>query len=173
MSSLDKIKYCIIDVDGTLTDGGIYYDEKGNEFKKFSTKDAAGFFALNYTGIETIILTGRKCRATERRMNDLHVTYLFQDIKDKYSFLLNFINELKIKKEEVCYIGDDLNDYKPMTLAGFVACPKDSCKEILKISAYISKNKGGHGAVRDIIEYILTVRKQWSEAIENIYNTGI
>ena len=81
---LDFIKYIVIDVDGTMTDGGIYYDENGNELKKFCTKDAAGFFIAKRVGIKTVILTGRECQATTKRMKELQVDYLFQNITDKY-----------------------------------------------------------------------------------------
>ena len=75
------VKYWVVDVDGTMTDAGIYYDEKGNEIKKFCTKDAAGFFAAQAVGMKVIILTGRECAATTRRMQDLKVDFLFQNIK--------------------------------------------------------------------------------------------
>ena len=84
---LEQIKYLIVDVDGTMTDGGIYYDENGNEWKKFCTKDAAGFWAAKQNGIEIVVLTGRECRATSRRMEELKVKYLYQNVKNKYKFL--------------------------------------------------------------------------------------
>lgn len=171
--NLHNIKYFVIDVDGTLTDSSIYYDENGNELKKFSSKDAAGFFAFHYVNIKTIVLTGRKCFATERRAKDLNVSYLFQEVKNKYDFLSTFMIENNIKKDEIGYIGDDLNDYKPMSLVGYVTCPKDSCKEIINIANYISPKCGGYGAFRDVAEHILNLRNQWSEAISNAYNFGI
>lgn len=170
---LEKIKYWIIDVDGTMTDGGIYYDEQGNETKKFCTKDAAGFFAAHQAGMKIFVLTGRECAATKRRMTELKVDYLFQNVKEKTQFLIDFFQENDIQKEEVAYIGDDLNDYEAMQLVGFIGCPKDACKEILEVADYISLQKGGYGAVRDIIEYVLRERKQWSEAIKHVYNMGI
>ena len=81
-----KQKYLVIDVDGTMTDGGLYY-ENGNETKKFCTKDAAGFFAAHQVGVKIIVLTGRECKATSRRMNEMKVEYLYQKVKDKVSFL--------------------------------------------------------------------------------------
>ena len=78
-----------------------------------------------------------------------------------------------LKKEQVGYIGDDLNDYEPMTLAGFIGCPKDACEEILKIANYISTQKGGEGVVRDVICYILKERGQWEDAIKRAYNIGV
>ena len=87
----NKPRLIVIDVDGTMTDGGIYYDEHGNEMKKFCTKDAAGFFAAHEAGMEIMVLTGRECAATTRRMGEMQVDYLYQHIKDKRAFLQNVI----------------------------------------------------------------------------------
>lgn len=168
-----NIKYLVVDVDGTMTDGGIYYDENGNEFKKFCTKDAAGFFAAHYVGIKIIVITGRKCKATERRMKELKVNYIYQNIRDKKSFLEDFMFENNVKKEEIGYIGDDLNDFAPMKLTGFVGCPSDGCKEVKEIADYISNIKGGYGAVRDVIEFIFEKEGIWKESVNNIFEIGV
>lgn len=167
------LKYLVIDVDGTMTDAGIYYDEKGNEMKKFCTKDAAGFFAAHQVGIKILVLTGRECKATTRRMNELKVDYLFQNIKDKYGFLKAFLQENNIAKSEIGYIGDDLNDLPSMSLVGYVGCPFDSCQEVISVSDYHSSVKGGNGAVRDIIENYLRSHNLWNEAVSNVYGIGI
>lgn len=167
------IKLLVIDVDGTLTDAGIYYDENGNELKKFCTKDAAGFFAAHSVGIKIMILTGRECAATTRRMKEMKVEYLFQNVKNKVEFLSNFMKEHNLRKEEVGYIGDDLNDLPPMLLTGYIGCPADSCPEIKKIANYVSDNYGGHGVVRDVIEHILRESNQWDRAISDVYGVGI
>lgn len=167
------IEYIVIDVDGTLTDSGIYYDDHGNELKKFSTKDAAGFFAAKTVGIKTIILTGRECAATTRRMEELKADYIVQNVKDKVSFLRDFMSEHHISKEQLAYIGDDLNDLAPMQLAGFIACPADSCSEIIQIADYVSSVKGGYGAVRDVIENMLRYCGEWDEAVSNVYGIGV
>ncbi len=158
-----------MDVDGTLTDSGIYYDDNGNELKKFSTKDAAGFFTAHEAGIKTMVITGRECAATTRRMTEMKVDYLVQNCKDKITYIRGFIEENDIKKEEIAYIGDDVNDLPAMELCGFVGCPHDACKEVLRIADHVSPIKGGHGAFRDIVEYILTERKQWDELIRKVY----
>ena len=168
-----KIKYLVIDVDGTMTDGGIYYDENGNELKKFCTKDAAGFFAAHQSGIKIMVLTGRECVATTRRMTEMKVDFLYQNIKNKAEFLQNFMIENKIEKHELGYIGDDLNDLPPMKLAAFIGCPSDSCSEIIAIANYVSNVSGGHGAVRDIIEHILRQSGEWENAISSVYGIGI
>lgn len=168
-----KIDYLVIDVDGTMTDSGIYYDESGNELKKFCTKDAAGFFAAKIVGIKILVLTGRECMATYKRMTELKVDYLYQGIKDKAGFLKDFMNKNNISKSEIGFIGDDLNDLSSMKLVGFVGCPADACIEIKKISSYISSIEGGKGAVRDIIEHVLRESGEWDEAVSKIYEIGI
>lgn len=173
MEKVKKIKYIVIDVDGTMTDGGVYYDSNGNEIKKFNTRDAAGFFAAHEVGIKTVILTGRECLATTKRMKELQVDFIEQNIRDKKTFLQSFMAKYDLQKEELAYIGDDLNDYEPMKLAGFVGCPNDACEEIRNIADYISVKNGGSGAVRDIIEFMLSDRKEWENAIRNVYGMGI
>lgn len=168
-----NIKYLFIDVDGTMTDAGIYYDEHGNELKKFCTKDAAGFFAARQAGIKIMVLTGRECAATTRRMQEMKVDYLVQNIKDKISYLDNFMKENHISFEEIGYLGDDLNDYAGMKAAGYAGCPADACEEIKAICDYVSPVKGGQGAVRDIITYLLKQRGEWEQAVEAVYGTGI
>lgn len=170
---LQKIKYLVIDVDGTMTDAGIYYDEHGNELKKFCTKDAAGFFAAHQAGIQILVLTGRECAATTRRMTELKVDYLVQNCKDKVTYLKQFIEEKGIATEEIGYLGDDLNDLPGMQLCGFAGCPADACVEIKEYADYIAVANGGAGAVRDIIQYILMKREEWTELITQVYGIGI
>lgn len=165
-----KLRYIVIDVDGTMTDGGIYYDDHGNEWKKFNTRDAAGFFALHIAGKKIIVLTGRECPATKRRMEELGVDYLFQNVKDKSEFLEKFMEKEKIMRDEIAYIGDEMNDYLAMHMTGFKACPADASKEIRDISDYQSPMLGGQGVVRDVAEYILSEEGCWEKAIKNAYN---
>lgn len=162
----------VIDVDGTMTDGNVYYDNTGNEFKKFNVKDAAGFFAIHADNSEVMVLTGRECIATEKRMKELKVDYLFQNIRNKDEFLSDFIKKNCLGKRKIVYIGDDLNDFAAMKLADIVYCPKDACAEIKRIAQYVSKKCGGDGAVRDIIEYHYRKENKWGKLIEQIYYKG-
>lgn len=168
-----KIKYLVIDVDGTMTDAGIYYDDHGNELKKFCTRDAAGFFAAGQAGIRIMVLTGRECQATARRMQEMKVDYLVQNIKDKVTYLKEFMSTNNLTGEEMGYLGDDLNDLQSMMLCGFVGCPRDACGEVKEIADYVSDVKGGHGAVRDIICFLLGQRGEWESSIREIYGVGI
>lgn len=170
---IKNIKFFVVDVDGTLTDSGIYYDEQGNETKRFSTRDAAGFFALQKCGIKTIVITGRECKAVDKRLTEMKADYIFQNVKNKYAFLKDFMEKNKILSSEICYVGDDLNDLQAMSLADFIACPLDSCKEIKAKADYISEIVAGSGAFRNIVEIILFERGEWNQAINNVYNTGV
>ena len=170
---LKKIKYLIIDVDGTLTDAGIYYDENSNELKKFCTKDAAGFFAAHQVGIKIMILTGRECVATTRRMKEMKVEYLIQNCRDKVSYIQKFMKDNNIDTDEIGYLGDDLNDLPGMSLCGFVGCPADACDEVKEKADYISGINGGYGAVRDIVSHLLKERGEWEKVLSTVYGIGI
>ena len=165
----ENIKYMVIDVDGTMTDSGVYYDDNGNELKKFSTKDGAGFFACREGGIKIIVMTGRECAATTRRMKEFGITDLFQNVRAKKEWLTEYMAQNGISREEIGYIGDDINDIPPMSLCGFVGCPADSCREVLERADYVSPICGGHGAMRDVIEFIFRQRGQWDELVKIIY----
>lgn len=173
MSDWTKIKYLVIDVDGTMTDAGIYYDEHGNELKKFCTKDAAGFFAARRAGIQIMVLTGRECAATTRRMTEMKVDYLVQNCKDKVTYLTQFMAEHHIVGEEMGYLGDDLNDLPSMRMCGFVGCPEDACAEVKDRADYVSTVRGGYGAVRDIVEHLLKSRGEWETVTAEIYGIGV
>lgn len=148
------IKLIILDVDGTLTDGGIYYDENGVETKRFCTQDGAGILNAEKEGIDFAIITGRESGCTTKRAADLRIKYVFQGVDDKKSKLAELMSKLNLSKNETVYIGDDLNDLKAMELCGFVACPTNACAEVKSISNYVAKERGGYGAVREILEYL-------------------
>jgi 3-deoxy-D-manno-octulosonate 8-phosphate phosphatase (KDO 8-P phosphatase) len=161
-----EIKQLIIDVDGTLTDSSIYYGSGDIEIKAFSTKDGAIIKALRQLNIDVIFLTGRESIAVGRRAADLGVTAI-QGIDDKLFILRKLLTEHKINLEQCAYIGDDLNDYSAMKCCYFKACPADAATEIREICNYISPFNGGHGAVRDICEYILKKNEQYKEFLNS------
>ena len=169
-----KIKYLVMDVDGTLTDGKIYMGPTGEAMKAFDIKDGFGIHdILPDIGIEPVILTGRFSEIVKRRCNELGIKYVMQGVKDKLPKLKEFISGQNMTFENVAYIGDDLNDLKPMQLAGFVACPLDGCDEIKEISNYISKVRGGDGVIRDVMMHLLRSSGIWSECVSKVYSVGI
>lgn len=155
MKNLSNIKLVILDVDGTLTDGGVYIDNKGVESKKFNIKDGAGIVLAEQAGIEFMILTGRKSYCVEHRANELKIKYVFQGIADKLSYLQQFLSQHRLSPCDVAYIGDDVNDLECMHIVGFTACPADAVKEVRQRCDFVSCYNGGQGAVREVCDMIL------------------
>ena len=167
------IKLLILDVDGTLTDGGIYYDATGNELKKFSVKDGAGLVALRRAGVQVMICTGRECEAVRRRAADLHLEYVYQNVGNKAAFLCDFFREHGLSREEVAYCGDDWNDLAAMALCGFVACPADADAAVKARADYVCPQKGGEGAVRGAAEEILRREGRLESAVQAAFGCAI
>ena len=120
---MKEIKLILTDIDGVWTDGGMFYDQTGNEWKKFNTSDSAGIFWAHNKGIPVGILTGEKTEIVRRRAEKLKVDYLFQGVVDKLSAAEELCNELGINLEQVAYIGDDLNDAKLLKRVGIAGVP--------------------------------------------------
>lgn len=163
------IKLLILDVDGTMTDGGVYYDATGNELKKFAIKDGAGIVLARAAGIQVMICTGRACEAVRRRAADLHIEYLYQNVADKAAFLRGFLAEHHFSREHAAYCGDDLNDLAAMSLCGFVACPADAVDAVRRRADFVCPHRGGEGAVRDAIEEILTREGRYEAAARTAF----
>ena len=117
------IRLLVLDVDGTMTDGGVYYDATGNELKKFAIKDGAGLVLARTAGIRVMICTGRECEAVRRRAADLKITDIYQNVGKKAAFLRDFMAENGYARDDVAYCGDDLNDLAAMALCGLCGLP--------------------------------------------------
>jgi N-acylneuraminate cytidylyltransferase len=155
----NKIKLFISDVDGVMTDAGMYYSEQGDELKKFNTRDGMGFELLRNAGIKTAIITTEKTRIVEERAKKLNIDYVNQGLKNKGKLMA--IQEIcqieKIELSNVAYIGDDINCIEALNHVGLAACPADAQTRIKEIPGIIIlQKKGGEGVVREFIEdYIL------------------
>ena len=153
-----KIRLFLCDVDGTLTDGGMYYTENGDELKKFNTRDGMGFQLLREAGIKTGIITSENTKIVEYRAKKLKVDFLFQSKRDggKLAAAKGICDTLGISLEEVAYIGDDINCRELLSAVGYAACPADSVTEIKEISHIkLLEKKGGEGCVREFISLLL------------------
>ncbi len=164
---MNKIKLVVLDVDGTLTDGKIYYDSLGNETKAFDVKDGMAIAQAIAHGIDIAIVTGRTSTIVDKRAKELGVKHIHQGIHDKVSVVDGIVKELNITYEDVMYIGDDINDLKIMKKVGWPACPKDAVEDVVKVCATCSKHKGGCGAVREIIESLLKAKGLWKDIIDD------
>ena len=154
----NSVKIFATDVDGVLTDAGMYYDNNGNELKKFNTHDGMAFNILKERGIITAMLTSEKTNIVKLRANKLQVDYLFQGVKgsEKLEALNKICVEKNMSLSEVAYIGDDINDYNVLSSVGFPACPKNAIANIKDIKGITQLSKsGGDGAVREFVELLL------------------
>ena len=154
----NQIKIVLTDVDGVLTDGGMYYTESGDEFKKFNTRDGMGFDLLRKVGIKTGIITTENTRIVERRGKKLQVDYCFQGKREggKFATASEICKLENITLQNVAYIGDDINCIDLLEAVGFAACPADAVQAVKNIKGIrILKLKGGEGVVREFVELIL------------------
>lgn len=152
------IKYLIMDVDGTLTDGKIYMSNEGELIKAFSIKDGCGIKdILIPSGVIPVIITGRKSEIVKRRCLEIGIKEIYQGISNKVEKLQEITSDLS----EIAYIGDDINDLAAMKLiknrGGKVACPIDATGLVKSIADFVSSKKGGDGAVREFIEWLVPV----------------
>jgi N-acylneuraminate cytidylyltransferase len=154
---ISNIKMVVMDIDGCLTDGGMYYSENGDELKKFNTKDGMAISMLNEKGIITGIITGENRELNRRRAEKLHMHFIKQGVKDKAFCLRQICKEYSIDLEKVLYIGDDINDIEAIKIVGYSACPADADIHVKKIADYISTKKGGEALVRNVISYFFMI----------------
>lgn len=155
---LKGIRLFATDVDGVLTDAGMYYSESGDEWKKFNTRDGMGIKLLQKAGLITAIVTQERTRLVARRAEKLAIPELHQGAFDKLSVIRDMAMRHGISLRQVAYIGDDVNDIEALQAVGFSAAPADSLPQVLKIVNYVCRHKGGEGAVRELAELILLSR---------------
>ncbi len=152
-----NIKLFLSDVDGTLTDGGMYYSESGDELKKFNTRDGMGFQLLREKGIKTGIITSENTKIVENRAKKLKIIFLVQGKRNggKLEAVRQICDELGITLKDVAYIGDDINDIELLSEVGFAACPADACAQVKAVAGIqVMQKNGGDGCVREFVEKI-------------------
>lgn len=158
VARLRTIRLCIFDVDGVLTDGGMYYGESGDEFKRFSTRDGMGLELLRATGMRVALMTRESCQIVVRRGNKLSVDKMYIGIRDKHGHLVRVEEDFKVHAREILYMGDDVNDIGIMRAVGVSACPSDAIPEVLRLADIVAAVGGGHGAVREVCDRIVEAR---------------
>ena len=151
-----KIKIFLSDVDGVLTDGGMYYTENGDEFKKFSCYDGMGMKLLQKKGFKVGILTSEDRLINRNRAEKLFLDYDFHGIENKFQFIKDFCEKENVKMSEIAYIGDDINCFELLSNVGIAACPKNAINKIKLIpNIILIKTSGGNGAFREFAELYL------------------
>jgi len=160
---LKKIKLLILDVDGVMTDGGIIMDSEGRELKKFNVRDGHGIKILQRYGINVAILTGRQSKVVEYRAKDLEIKDVYQGALNKKEVFEKILKKHKLKARETAFMGDDIVDIPVLKRVGFSAAVADAMDVVKKPVDYITKNRGGKGAVREVCEMILKAQGIWPE----------
>ena len=150
-----KYKMFLTDCDGCLTDGGMYYSEKGDELKKFNTRDGVGFRHLRERGIITGVITGEDVALNKRRCEKLKIDVLAQGCIDKVSTINKLCKTYGVRPEEVVYVGDDMLDVDAVGFVGLGCCPADAARQVRDIADYVAKAKGGEGVIREVVDMIL------------------
>ncbi len=163
-------KLILTDIDGVWTDGGMYYDETGNELKKFNTSDSAGILFSKMLNIPVGIITGETTKIVKRRAEKLKIAIVHQGISDKISVAKSICETLGISLEEVAYIGDDLGDLELLKAVGFSSAPNNAPAYIKNKVHFVTSKNGGEGAFREFVEYILEKNDLLEDVLEKILN---
>jgi len=164
---IKKIKLLVLDVDGILTDGKIIYDHKGNELKEFNVKDGFGIVIFNREGFKTAVITARSTVAVQKRCEDLKIHKIYQNAYPKLKVYKMLLGEMKLVDSEVCFMGDDLPDLAVLKQVGFSVSVPNGVAEVKSQVDYVTKNLGGQGAVREVIEIILKTQGKWKQLVKS------
>jgi len=153
----EDIRFLVLDVDGVLTDGGMYYSNSGDEFKKFNTKDGMGIKEILKKGVKVGFLSnGKNDALIKNRAELLKVKYVYVGNENKLKVLDKWLKKLKLTYNNVAYVGDDINDLEVMGVVGLSACPGDAVKAVKAKAGLILSKNGGEGCVRELIdEYLM------------------
>ena len=166
MEKARNVKLLILDVDGVLTDGRIVIDDRGVETKCFDVRDGHGIKMLKRANIDVAIITGRESHVVSHRARELGIDSVYQNIHNKLEVYEAILKEKGLKDGEVGFVGDDVIDLPLLRRVGFAAVVADGVEELKPYADYVSRNKGGRGAVREIIELILKAQGKWAELME-------
>jgi 3-deoxy-D-manno-octulosonate 8-phosphate phosphatase (KDO 8-P phosphatase) len=152
---MSKVKLLALDVDGVLTDGLLLYGPNGEEYKSFHVRDGLGLRIWLDSGRHVAIISGRASKAVEARGAELGITEVHLNVKDKLSVLNGVMNRLNLDSSQVCAVGDDVPDLAMFEAVGVAAAPQDAMPEVKRAAHVVTQARGGHGAVRELIEMLL------------------
>lgn len=161
-----EIKAIIFDVDGVLTDGGLYRTDDGQEIKRFHARDGLGMRMLSDAGLTLAIITGRTSDVVTHRSHELDIKYVYQGQRDKLPAFEEFCATLELEPSEVAYMGDDIVDMPVMRRAGLAMTVADAADDILAIAHWTSSRPGGNGAAREACEFLLKSLGLYGAAVE-------
>ncbi len=161
-----KIQLLILDVDGVLTDGGLYRSDDGQEAKRFNSRDGLGIRLLKSSGIQTAIITGRTSQVVKHRATELDIEHVYQGKTEKAKTFEELCKKLQLAFDEVAYMGDDIIDLPVMIRSGLALTVANAHPLVIERSHWISQYNGGHGAVREACELIMQLQNNWQAVID-------
>jgi 3-deoxy-D-manno-octulosonate 8-phosphate phosphatase (KDO 8-P phosphatase) len=161
---MNGLKAIVLDVDGVLTDGGVWWGPDGQEWKRFSFADIMGVSLARKAGLVVALISGEDSPLVDRFGAKLGITHIEKNCKDKAAALRRFAEVVGLELSEICFMGDDVNDVSAMKLAGLAAAPSNAQPSIRRCAGFVSANAGGNGAVRELIETVLAARAEHQEA---------
>ncbi|MCF8151795.1 MAG: phenylphosphate carboxylase subunit delta [Burkholderiaceae bacterium] len=168
MEKAKDIKLVILDVDGVMTDGRIVIDDNGVESRNFDIKDGMGVVVLMMSGVEVAIITSKKSGAVRHRAEELKIKRFHEGIKKKTEPYEEMLKEMGITDAQVAYVGDDLVDLSMMKRVGLPIAVGDAVADVKQHAAYVTKARGGYGAVREVAEMILKAQDKWDKILSKI-----
>ncbi len=157
-SRLKLIRLIAFDVDGVMTDGGLYYSDSGEELKRFNSLDGHGLKMLQASGVELAIITGRTSRCVEARAKNLGIEHVYQGVDNKQAAMIELLNKLKLTRDAAAYMGDDVVDLTVMRHVGLGITVPESPQLVREHCGYVTKRSGGNGAVREVCELIMSAQ---------------
>ncbi len=158
LSRAKLIRLVAFDVDGVMTDGGLYLSDSGDEFKRFNSLDGHGIKMLRASGVEVAIITGRTSRCVEARAKNLGITHVYQGVERKLEAMVDLLGKLNLSRDAAAYMGDDVVDLCVMRHVGLAISVPESPDLVREYSNYVTKCSGGHGAVREACELIMSAQ---------------
>jgi 3-deoxy-D-manno-octulosonate 8-phosphate phosphatase (KDO 8-P phosphatase) len=167
-----RVELLLLDVDGVLTDGGIVYSDAGEELKRFHVRDGSGLKLWRLAGMRAAIVSGRKSAAVDRRAAELGVSPVLTGREDKATAFAEVLATVGVSADRVCAIGDYLADLPVLAAAGVAVAVADACPEVRATADYVTAVPGGHGAVRDAIEWLLKLQGRWDALIGRFRPAG-
>ena len=161
-----SVELILSDVDGVLTDGGIWYDNQGVEIKQFHIRDGLGIKLWQRAGFRFGVLTARSSHIVKLRAQELGIEIVRQGFENKLPVARDILRELGLSPEKVCYIGDDLTDLPVIRYVGLGVAVADAAAEVRAAAAYVTTSTGGRGAVRELVELVLKAKSRWEDVIQ-------
>lgn len=166
-TKIERIKLLLLDVDGVMTDGKIYFSNGGERSWAFDVRDGSGIRYLTRAGVQVGIVTGKKNNAVSHRANDLDLSIVYKNVMNKVTVLSEILLKQNLLPEEVAFVGDDLLDLPVMERVGLSIAVADAAPEIKEAADFVTTKLGGNGAVREVCEMILKVQGKWEQTVEH------